>query len=156
MPVSLFSISVWSRGILGCGGLAPMHIWLLKVAKLCCVFIFFDQTSLTLLQQKFAMPKEAENLQQLLVFLQQKTVEENAHIMELKKYHLQLQQVCNVYMSVCEQCCRLCNNSIPFKVYNEKSRDATYITVFDGVCQFLTTSRKILVNIVMLRAHCHT
>ena len=40
-----------------------------------------------------------------------------------------------VYMSACEQCCRLCNNSIPFKVYNEKFRGATYITVFDGVCQ---------------------
>jgi len=37
--------------------------------------------------------KEAENLQQLLVFLQQKTVEEDAHIKELNKYHLQLQQV---------------------------------------------------------------
>ena len=40
--------------------------------------------------------KEVENLQQLLVFLQQKTVEEDAHIKELNKYHLQLQQVCNV------------------------------------------------------------
>ena len=65
-------------------------------AKLCYVFIFFDQTSLTLLLQQCL--KEVENLQQLLVFLQQKTVEENAHIMELKKYHLQQQQVCNVYM----------------------------------------------------------
>ena len=46
-------------------------------------------------------------------------------------------------MSACEQCCRLCNNSIPFKVYNEL-RGATYITVFDGICQFLTTLWKIL------------
>ena len=29
-----------------------------------------------------------------------------------------------VYMSACEQCCRLCNNSIPIKVY--KLRGATY------------------------------
>jgi len=36
--------------------------------------------------------KEAENLLQLLVFLQQKTAEENAHIKELKTYLLQ--QVC--------------------------------------------------------------
>jgi len=41
-------------------------------------------------------------------------------------------------------------------VYNEKFRGINHTTVFDGVCQFLTTSRKILVNIVMLRAHCHT
>jgi len=41
----LFSISVQFKGILGNGGLAPMHIWLLEVAKLCCVFIFFDQIS---------------------------------------------------------------------------------------------------------------
>ena len=57
---------------------------------------------------------------------------------------LQPQQVCNVcivYMSACEQCCRLCNNSIPFKVYNEKFRGGTYITVFDGIHQFLTTLR---------------
>jgi len=33
------------------------------------------------------MSQEAENLQQLLVFLKQKTEEENAHIKELKKYH---------------------------------------------------------------------
>jgi len=35
---------------------------------------------------------EAENLEQILVFLQQKTAnfKENAHIKELKKYHLQL------------------------------------------------------------------
>ena len=26
-----------------------------------------------------------------------------------RRYHLQLWQVCNVYMSVCEQCCRLCD-----------------------------------------------
>jgi len=32
-------------------------------------------------------------------------------------------------MSACEQCCRLCNNSIPLKVYNEKFRDATYISL---------------------------
>ena len=63
-----------------------MHIRLLEVAKLCYVFIFFDQTSLTLLLQQCL--KEVENLQQLLVFLQQKKVEENAHIMELKKIPL--------------------------------------------------------------------
>jgi len=40
-----------------------------------------------------------------------------------------------VYMSACEQCCRLYNNSMPFKVYNEKFGGATYITVFDGICQ---------------------
>ena len=28
------------------------------------------------------------------------------------------------------------NNSIPFRVYNEKFRGATYIIVFDGVCNF--------------------
>jgi len=35
-------------------------------------------------------------------------------------------------MSACVQgcSCRLCNNSIPFKVYNEKFRGATYITVY--------------------------
>ena len=44
--------------------------------------------------------KEVENLQWLLVFLQQKTAKENAHIKELKKYHLQLQQVCNVCVYV--------------------------------------------------------
>ena len=44
--------------------------------------------------------KEAKSLQQLLVFLQQKTAKENAHIKELKKYHLQLQQVCNVCVYV--------------------------------------------------------
>ena len=32
--------------------------------------------------------REAENLQQLLVFLQQRTVEENVHIKELKKCHI--------------------------------------------------------------------
>ena len=102
--------------------------------------------------------------------------EENAHIKELKKYHLQLQQVCNMCVSMCEhvsaceynyysahewvcmysahecreQCCRLCDNPILFKMYNEKFRGATYITVFDGICQFLTTLRKLL---IMLRAH---
>jgi len=35
-----------------------------------------------------------ENLQQLLAFIW--TVEQKAYIKELKKYHLQLQQVCNV------------------------------------------------------------
>jgi len=40
--------------------------------------------------------------------------------------------VCIVYISVCEQCCRLCSNFIPFEVYNEKFRGATYVTVFDG------------------------
>jgi len=30
---------------------------------------------------------------------------------------------------------------MPFEVYNEKFRGATYITVFDGICQFLTTLR---------------
>jgi len=51
----------------------------------------------------------AENLQQLLVLLQQKTVEQNAHIKELKKYHVWLQQVCNlcvgVYVSACKYMC---------------------------------------------------
>jgi len=28
--------------------------------------------------------------------------------------------VCMVYKSACEQCCRLYNNSMPFKVHNEK------------------------------------
>jgi len=40
-----------------------------------------------------------------------------------------------VYMSAWEQCYRLCNNSILFKLYNEKFRSATYITMFAGVCQ---------------------
>jgi len=48
--------------------------------------------------------KEAENLQQLLVFLQHKTVEENAHIIELKKYHLQLQQVCVMCICSVHEC----------------------------------------------------
>ena len=44
--------------------------------------------------------KESENLQQHQVFIQHTTVEENTHIKELKKYHLQLQQVCvSVYVS---------------------------------------------------------
>ena len=42
----------------------------------------------------------SKNLRQLLVFLQQKTAEERAHIQELKKYHLQLQQVCDVCVYV--------------------------------------------------------
>jgi len=47
--------------------------------------------------------KEAENLQQLLVFLHQIAAKENAHIM-IKKYHLEVQQVCNVivYVSACD------------------------------------------------------
>ena len=55
--------------------------------------------------------KEAENLQQLLVFVQQKTEEEmhtsRIELKNLKEYHLQLQQVCNVCvcMCVCEQMC---------------------------------------------------
>jgi len=44
-----------------------------------------------------------------------------------------------MYVSVLEQCCRLCSNSIPFKV-DEKFRAAI---VIDDVCQFL---RKILCN----------
>ena len=50
--------------------------------------------------------KEAESLQQLLVFLHQIAVEENAHIMKLKKYHLEVQQVFNVivYVSACDAC----------------------------------------------------
>jgi len=50
--------------------------------------------------------KEAENLQQLLVFLHQKAAEEKAHIKKLKKYHLEVQQVCNVivYVSACDAC----------------------------------------------------
>ena len=44
MPMSQFSISVWCNGLLGYGGVAPMHIWLLEVAKLFCVFIFFVPT----------------------------------------------------------------------------------------------------------------
>ena len=51
--------------------------------------------------------KESENLQQLQVFIQHKTVGEHAHIEKLKKYHLQLQQVCNacVYVCACEWKC---------------------------------------------------
>jgi len=45
MPMSLFSISVWCKGILGCGGFTPMHIWLLEVAGYVVVFYFLDQTS---------------------------------------------------------------------------------------------------------------
>ena len=73
--------------------------------------------------------KEAENLQQLPVFLQQKTVEENAYIMEIK-YHFNYIRCVTcviVYMSACKQCCILCNNSYHL-VYNEKFRGATYIT----------------------------
>ena len=47
---------------------------------------------------------EVKNLQQLLAFIQQKRAKENAHIMELKKYHLQLQQVCvcvSIWLHVC-------------------------------------------------------
>ena len=47
-----------------------------------------------------------------------------------------------IYMSVCEQCCRLCNHFILFKVSGEKFRGATYITVFDGIGQFLITLRQ--------------
>jgi len=42
------------------------------------------------------------------------------------------------------------------KAYNKKFRGATYATVFDGICQFVTTFRKMLVNIETLRAHSHT
>ena len=47
--------------------------------------------------------------------------------------------ICIVYMSASEQCCRLCNNSILFEVCNEKIIGIIYIyiTVFDGICQYL-------------------
>jgi len=35
------------------------------------------------------------------MFLQQNKTEENAHIMKLKKYHLQLQQECEVCACAC-------------------------------------------------------
>ena len=38
--MSLFSISVWCKGILGYGGFTPMHIWLLEVARLCRCVLF--------------------------------------------------------------------------------------------------------------------
>jgi len=41
--------------------------------------------------------KKAENLQQLLVFLQQKTVEENVHIKELKYHFIYSRCVICVY-----------------------------------------------------------
>ena len=44
------------------------------------------------------------NLQQLLVVLDQKTVEENTHIKVLKGYHLQLQQVCEVCVYSVHEC----------------------------------------------------
>ena len=47
-----------------------------------------------------------------------------------------------------EQCCRLCDNPILFKMYNEKFRGATYITGSDGVCQFLTTLRQKHCNVI--------
>ena len=40
-----------------------------------------------------------------------------------------------VYMSACKQCYRLCNNSYCLKSIMRSK--FTYITVFDGVCQFL-------------------
>ena len=51
-----------------------------------------------------------KGVENLLVFLQQKTTEEIAHIKVLKTYHLWLQQVCNVcvYMSVwCISVCEI-------------------------------------------------
>jgi len=41
------------------------------------------------------------------MFLQQNKTEENTHITEIKKYHLQLQQVCKacVYLWACECMC---------------------------------------------------
>jgi len=55
--------------------------------------------------------KEAENRQQLLVFVQQKTEEEmhtsRIELKNLKEYHLQLQQVCNVCVCVCV-CVHVC------------------------------------------------
>ena len=63
-----------------------------------------SQSASAILDSPFSFPTEAfpwvpglsevKNLQQLLAFIQQKRAKENAHIMELKKYHLQLQQVC--------------------------------------------------------------
>ena len=40
-----------------------------------------------------------------------------------------------LYMSASKQYCRLCNNSVQFKAYNEQFRGATYITVFNGISQ---------------------
>jgi len=62
----------------------------------CHPWLTYAFPSLTEVCPRAPCLKEAavENLQQLLVFIQ--TVEQNAHIKELKKYHLQLQQVCNV------------------------------------------------------------
>jgi len=103
--------------------------------------------------------KEAKNLQQLLVFPQQMTEEENAQIEKVKSATYSYSRcvmcvcvcvckclsacVCIVYTSACKQCCRLCSNSILFKVYDEKFRAATYITVFDG----FAILRKIFINI---------
>ena len=92
--------------------------------------------------------KEVENLHWLPIVLQQKTVRKmHTSRSTTCRYSRCVNCVCEhvyiciVYMSACEQCCRLCNNSILFKVYNEKFRCATYITVFDGICQFLITLR---------------
>ena len=46
------------------------------------------------------MFQEAENLQQLLVFLQLKTAEENAQMKELKKYYLYSYSMCVVCVYV--------------------------------------------------------
>ena len=96
--------------------------------------------------------EEAENLQQLLVFLQQKTVEENAYIKELKKYYFSYSRcviVCMMYMSACEQCCRLCTNSIPFKVCIMRSSEVPLILC---LMASVTTLRKRYVDIAILRA----
>ena len=87
------------------------------------------------------------------------TVEENAHIKKLQKYHLQLKQVCNVnvwctWVHVYNAAdCAI----IPYHLQCiMTSSEVPLISLFDCVCQFLTTLWKILVNIVMLRAYRHT
>ena len=101
------------------------------------IILCFCHPWLTLLLPNIPVSQRGGEPQQLLAFLQQKTVEKNAHIKELKSTTSGTSGVycvCIVYMSACEECCRLCDNSIPFKVYKEKLRGAAYITVFDSVC----------------------
>ena len=110
--------------------------------------------ALLLPQQKFAhVSKRQRTFCSYWSFPSRRSGGKFTHMKEFKKFCLSYNRcvICVYSVSVCDQCCRLC---IPFKVYNKKFRSAIHIIVFDGICQLLTSLRKI--NHVMLRAHCHT
>ena len=91
--------------------------------------------------------KKVENLQQLPIFFSWRQ-QRKMHTLRSSTYSYSrwVRCVCMcrhvsscacVYMhGVCEQCCSLCSNSTLFKEYNEKFRDANYVTVFEkNTCQ---------------------